>query len=60
MPENELNLDQNNPEQKLTGEILERWEILERIGEGGMSEVYRARHVIMNKLGAVKFLKPIL
>ena len=37
MPENELNLDQNNPEQKLTGEILERWEILERIGEGGMS-----------------------
>ena len=57
MPENELNLDQNNPEQKLSGEILERWEILERIGEGGMSEVYRARHVIMNKLGAVKFLK---
>ncbi len=41
----------------MTGELLDRWEILERIGEGGMSEVYKARHVIMNKIGAVKFLK---
>lgn len=56
-PENEVNTGSSGSEQKLTGEILERWEILERIGEGGMSEVYRARHVIMNKLGAVKFLK---
>lgn len=42
---------------QMTGQLLDRWEILERIGEGGMSEVYKARHVIMNKIGAVKFLK---
>ncbi|OPZ90047.1 MAG: Serine/threonine-protein kinase PknB [bacterium ADurb.Bin425] len=47
----------SNDHKKLTGLTLDRWEILDRIGEGGMSEVYRARHVIMNKFGAVKFLK---
>ncbi|MBN8661674.1 MAG: serine/threonine protein kinase [Candidatus Obscuribacter phosphatis] len=47
----------SNDRKKLTGLTLDRWEILDRIGEGGMSEVYRARHVIMNKFGAVKFLK---
>lgn len=39
------------------GMVSERWELLEPIGEGGMSDVYRARHVIMQKIGAVKFLK---
>ena len=37
--------------------ISERWELVEHIGEGGMSNVYKARHVIMQKYGAVKFLK---
>jgi serine/threonine protein kinase len=37
--------------------ISERWELVEHIGEGGMSNVYKARHVIMQKFGAVKFLK---
>jgi serine/threonine protein kinase/tetratricopeptide (TPR) repeat protein len=40
--------------------VAERWELIEHIGEGGMSEVYRARHVIMHKSGAVKFLKGAL
>lgn len=39
------------------GLIAERWELLEHIGEGGMSDVFKARHVLMNKIGAVKFLK---
>lgn len=41
----------------MKGLVSERWELLNRIGEGGMSEVYKARHVLMNKIGAVKFLK---
>jgi len=37
--------------------ISEKWELIDHIGEGGMSDVFKARHVIMNKFGAVKFLK---
>jgi len=37
--------------------IAEKWELIDHIGEGGMSDVFKARHVIMNKFGAVKFLK---
>src|SRR5262249_25964218 len=33
-----------------------KWELLELIGEGGMGNVHRARHVVMNKIGAVKLL----
>ncbi|HMW88608.1 MAG TPA: serine/threonine-protein kinase [Candidatus Obscuribacter sp.] len=51
------NQNLNQAPNSMTGRILDRWEILDAIGEGGMSEVYRARHVIMNKIGAVKFLK---
>lgn len=51
------NQNLNAAPNSMTGRILDRWEILDAIGEGGMSEVYRARHVIMNKIGAVKFLK---
>lgn len=38
------------------GMMLERWEVLELIGEGGMSTVYRAQHAVMGKLAAVKLL----
>jgi serine/threonine protein kinase len=42
-------------------EILsERWEILELLGQGGMAAVYKARHRILNKFVAVKFLLPHL
>lgn len=36
--------------------IAERWEILNRLGQGGMSTVYKARHKVMNKVCAVKIL----
>jgi len=36
------------------------YEILSRIGEGGMSVVYKARHQLLNKIVAIKVLKPIL
>ena len=36
--------------------IGDRWEILNRLGQGGMSTVYKARHLVMNKVCAVKIL----
>ena len=36
------------------------YEILSRIGEGGMSVVYKARHQLLNKIVAIKVLKPFL
>lgn len=37
-----------------------RYEILERIGQGGMSMVYRAKHLFMHNLVAIKVLLPNL
>jgi len=37
--------------------FAERYRILGRIGQGGMSVVYKARHVLMRKLVAVKMLQ---
>jgi serine/threonine protein kinase len=34
----------------------DQWELLERLGEGGMSVVYKVRHRVMGKLAAAKFL----
>jgi serine/threonine protein kinase len=36
--------------------VAERWEIMNRLGQGGMSTVYKARHKVMNKICAVKIL----
>ncbi len=42
----------------MVGKILgSRYEVLERIGQGGMSLVYRARDITLNRLVAVKILK---
>jgi serine/threonine-protein kinase len=38
----------------------ERYEILSKIGEGAQARVYLARHVLIDRLVAVKFLLPIL
>jgi serine/threonine protein kinase len=44
----------------LPASISDRLELLERIGEGGMSTVYKARHLVMGKVFAVKILNPHL
>jgi serine/threonine protein kinase/Tfp pilus assembly protein PilF len=38
--------------------IEERWEIVERLGVGGMSAVYKARHRLTGKICAIKVLLP--
>ena len=43
--------------ENLEGQIFaQRYEILKLLGKGGMSVVYRARHLIMDKIFAVKVL----
>jgi eukaryotic-like serine/threonine-protein kinase len=50
-----------NESRKRTGEILaERYQLLERIGEGGMGEVYVARHLVLGRRFAVKLIHPKL
>ncbi len=43
---------------KLLGTVLaQHYEIESMLGEGGMSVVYKARHVLMHKVVAIKFLR---
>ncbi len=38
--------------------IAGRFQILDKLGEGGMSVVYKARHLMLNRVVAVKLIKP--
>ena len=35
-----------------------RYELFERVGEGGMSVVYKAKDKLLNRFVAIKILKP--
>ncbi len=44
----------------MIGEVLEKYEVLEKVGEGGMATVYRGRHTTLDRTVAVKVLHPHL
>jgi len=43
----------------MVGQILgNRYELIEKIGGGGMADVYKARCKLLNRFVAIKILKP--
>ncbi len=40
------------------GSTIEKWEVLERLGGGGFAEVYKARHLVLGTMHALKILRP--
>jgi eukaryotic-like serine/threonine-protein kinase len=42
------------------GAVLEKYEVLEKVGEGGMATVYRGRHMTLDRTVAVKVMHPHL
>ncbi len=49
------------PEHSMAGKVfVDRYEIIRTIGEGGMGKVYKARHILMKRLAAIKVVHPHL
>jgi len=44
----------------LIGTIIDKYEVLQKVGEGGMATVYRGRHTTLDREVAVKILHPHL
>jgi serine/threonine protein kinase len=44
----------------LVGKRLREYLILDLIGKGGMAKVYKARHLLLDEIRAIKFLRPEL
>jgi serine/threonine protein kinase len=42
------------------GERIREYEIIGKIGSGGMATVYKARHTLINQIVAIKIMKPAL
>lgn len=42
------------------GERFREYEIIEKIGRGGMATVYKARHTLINQIVAIKIMNPSL
>ena len=44
----------------MIGNVVEKYEVIQKIGEGGMATVYRGRHTTLGREVAIKVLHPHL